>query len=195
MTTALIVIDAQRIYTQKASELYCRDSKATVRRINSLVAKYREHKLPIILVRHVHKADGSDLGRLFDYAGTPAEAFNFKEGSEEVEYDPALVRPPGCVELTKNRYSAFVGTQLLTRLRELAVQRLTICGFMTNFCCESTARHALDLDYFVDFVVDATGTPGTDNMSEREIRKTVAELLAAGFARVFSTQQYLKRQP
>ena len=64
---------------------------------------------------------------------------------------------------------------------------------MTNFCCESTARDALDLDYYVDFVVDATGTPGTDNYDEEEIRIIVGELLSAGFANVYSTKNYLKR--
>ena len=37
---------------------------------------------------------------------------------------------------------------------------------MTNFCCESTARYAHDVDFHVDFISDATGTPGTDNLSE-----------------------------
>jgi ureidoacrylate peracid hydrolase len=94
--------------------------------------------------------------------------------------------------ITKNRYSAFKNTKLHAILRRMTVERVVICGFMTNFCCESTAREALDLDYFVDFVVDATGTPGTDGMQENQIRKVVAELLGAGFARVYQTKQYLK---
>ena len=64
---------------------------------------------------------------------------------------------------------------------------------MTNFCCESTARDAHDRDYFVDFIIDATGTPGTDNFNERKIRKIVSELLSSGFARIKTTKEYLNK--
>ena len=46
---------------------------------------------------------------------------------------------------------------------------------------------------FVDFVVDATGTPGTENMDEKTVRKIVGELLESGFARVVTTKKYLKQ--
>ena len=59
---------------------------------------------------------------------------------------------------------------------------------MTNFCCESTARSAHDRDFFVDFVWDATGTPGVENISTEDLIKTTRENLAAGFANVISTE-------
>jgi ureidoacrylate peracid hydrolase len=64
---------------------------------------------------------------------------------------------------------------------------------MTNFCCESTARQAHDLDYFVDFVVDGTGTCGTDKFTETEVRDIVADTLSSGYARVTKTTAILKR--
>lgn len=191
MKTALIVVDAQRIYTNPDSEMFCADAKNTMRRINDLIRRFEERGAPIVLVRHVHKRDGSDLGRLFDYTGEPADDFNFKDGTEEVEYDPTLVIPKKSMEFIKNRYSAFAGTGLDDALRRDQVRRVAICGFMTNFCCESTARTAHDLDYYVDFMVDATGTPGIDKMDEKEIRRVVGDLLGEGFARVFLTKKYL----
>lgn len=192
MATALLVIDAQNIYTQPDYELCCKDTERTIGHINELVARFEKMKQPIIFVRHIHKKDGSDLGRMFDFAGEPEEGFNFKEGSQEVEYDIRLQRPKDSVEIVKNRYSAFVGTTLDSLLQKNKVKRVVICGFMTNFCCDSTARDAHDRDYYVDFVVDATGTPGTDNLSQSEIRKTVAELLGAGYANIQTTSQCLK---
>jgi acyl-coenzyme A synthetase/AMP-(fatty) acid ligase len=62
---------------------------------------------------------------------------------------------------------------------------------MTNFCCDSTARGAHDRDLFVDFITDETGTPGTEELDEKEIRKIVGELLGAGYARVHTTRKYL----
>ena len=146
----------------------------------------------IVFVRHIHKRDGSDLGRLFDYTGEAEDDFDFKEGSSAVEYDSRLVRPDSVIEVTKNRYSAFAGTNLSEILHAHAITKLVICGFMTNFCCESTARDALDRDYYVDFVVDATGTPGTEHYDEEEVRTIVAELLSSGFANVYTTERYLE---
>jgi nicotinamidase-related amidase len=191
MKTALLVIDPQRIYTDKESEMFCKDSTATIKRMNALLDHARSKKHLTILVRHVHKQDGSDLGRLFDFTGEPEEDFNFKEGSVEVEYDERLTRPKSALEVVKNRYSAFAGTSLLSILQKHKIQKVVICGFMTNFCCESTARDALDKDFYVDFIVDATGTPGTDNYDEKQVRTTVAELLSAGFANVYSTKKYV----
>ena len=193
MKTALIVIDVQRIYTDRGSEMYCPDARGTVRRINSLIERYKAKHLPIFLLRHIHKADGTDLGRMFDYSGESDPEFNFREGTPEVEYDTQLIRPRSATELVKNRYSAFASTDLDRRLRAAKVVRVAIRGFMTNFCCESTARDAHDRDYFVDFVVDATGTPGTDKFDEAKIRKIVAELLGAGFCQVISTRSHLGR--
>jgi len=192
MKRALIVIDVQKIYTNPKSELHCKDAKATVKRINTLIERFERKNEPIFLIRHIHKVDGSDLGRMFDYTGVPEEDFNFKEKTEEVEYESQLLMPKRSIEIVKTRYSAFIGTTLNENLRQAGIDTVAIVGFMTNFCCESTARSAHDLDYFVDFIVDATGTPGTENMNEKQIRKTVGEFLESGFARVMSTKKYLK---
>ena len=192
MKVALLVIDPQKIYTDEASAMFCADSSATLARINSLLQAASARNELVVLVRHLHKLDGSDVGRLFDFDGSAEDDFNFKEGAEEVEYDERLVRPSAAIEITKNRYSAFAGTPLARLLSDNQIDRVVICGFMTNFCCESTSRDALDLDYFVDFIVDATGSPGTDNYDENAIRSIVGELLSAGFARVYSTQEYLR---
>ncbi len=191
MKSALLVVDAQKLYTDPDSEMYCADAKLTLTRINKVIEWFESQGLPIFLIRHVHKADGSDLGRLFDFSGEAQEEFNFVEGSPEVEYSDGLLLPGRQHELVKNRYSAFAGTTLHKDLQKLKVARVAICGFMTNFCCESTARSAHDRDYFVDFVLDATGTPGTDHLDEKEIRKAVGELLGAGFARVLKTKEYV----
>jgi len=193
MKKALLVIDAQKIYTDPSSELYCKGASTTIGKINALVDAFTSRRLPIVFVRHLHKVDASDLGRMFDYTGEPEEAFNFKEGTPEVDYDTRLTRPQSATEVIKHRYSAFAGTDLNAKLRAVGATDLAICGFMTNFCCESTAREAHDRDYFVDFVLDATGTPGTDNLDQGAIRKIVGELLSAGFARVLSAKAYLRR--
>lgn len=189
MKEALLVLDAQRVYTDEESELYCEGASQTIDNINSLIQFMVKQEKMIVLVRHIHKIDGSDLGRLFDFGGEAEEDFNFKEGSEEIEYDERLIIPANSLKIKKTRYSAFAGTNLENILNENNIERVIICGFMTNFCCESTAREALDRDYYVDFIMDATGTPGTDKYDQNQIRKIVSELLSAGFARILPTME------
>jgi len=193
MKSALIVIDAQNVYTDSESEMFCKDSARTLKRVNELINAFRDANRPIFLIRHIHNRDGSDLGRMFDFSGEAEEDFNFKEGDVEVEYDARLIQPEGATEITKTRYSAFVGTKLETALRRQKIEHVVICGFMTNFCCESTARNAHDIDFHVTFITEATGTPGTENLSESELRKCVSESIEAGIGRVLSTRQFLKQ--
>ena len=192
MKKALVVVDPQNIYTDPNSEMYCEDSTKTIERINALISNFTTQGAPIIFFRHVHKADGSDLGRMFDYAGDDDLEFNFKEGTPEVEYDERVSVPKDAVHFIKNRYSGFSNPDFGKYLNRQKIEGVTICGFMTNFCCESTAREAHDRDYFVDFILDATGSPGTDNLNEKKVREVVGELLGEGYCVVYSTKEYLK---
>jgi len=193
MPVALIVVDAQKVYTDKKSPLFSKQCDKTIDAINKLIAEFRRLEALIVMVRHIHKPDGTDLGRMFDFTGEWDGTFNFKAGDPEVEYDDKLTVPKNYVEVVKARYSSFTGTNLLNELRKRKIDRVVICGFMTNFCCESTARDAHDLDFFVDFIIDATGTPGTENMNQEQIRKAVSEFMSAGFANVYTTSEYLKK--
>lgn len=191
MTSALLVIDAQRIYTNPNYGLYCEGADKTLAKINRLIRHFKKNRQPVVYIQHMHKADGSDLGRIFDFAG-PADDFDFKQGSDEVEFSEGLVMVKNPKIIKKNRYSSFIGTGLEEYLREQGVKRVTVCGYMTNFCCESAARDAHDRDFYVDFVLDATGTPGVEGMNQKQVRKAVGALLSAGFATIHSTKDYLK---
>lgn len=192
-THALIVLDPQRVYTDPESELYCKKAAKTISQINRLIDHFVASKAPVVLVRHVHAKDGSDLGRMFDFAG-PADDFNFKAGSGEVEYDEGLTRPPDAYEITKQRYSAFQGTSLGKFLSRKGVTHLVICGFMTNFCCDSTARDAHDRDYYVTLIPDATGCPELPGLTQEKIRTLVGTLLEGGFAVIKSTDEFLNNR-
>jgi ureidoacrylate peracid hydrolase len=189
--TALLVIDVQNIYADAASPLLVPQFEASLARINELVRGFAAAGRPVIYVRHVHRADGADAGRMFDFTGTP-ESIGFVEGSAEAEYVPGLEILPGAPQIVKHRYSCFEGTALEEILGRLDVSCVAVCGYMTNFCCESTARAAHDRDYFVDFLTDATGAPDlAEDFRQEDIRRAVSATLAGGFARIFSTEAYL----
>ena len=190
---ALLVIDAQNVYTSPDSELHCKGAPKTIERINEVVADAQRRGDMIVVIKHIHRSDGSDLGRMFDYLGEPEGDFNFKDGTDEIDLDSMLKLPQKCIDIRKTRYSAFVGTDLDAQLQSRKIDSLTICGFMTNFCCEGTARHAHDLDYFVDFITDATGTPGTEKQTQSDLRAHVGDALQAGYARTWTMKRWCSR--
>ena len=190
--TALLVIDAQNIYALPDSPLCVPEFEESLGRINRLIEGFEAAGLPVIYVRHVHRADGRDAGRMFDFSGN-AEPVGFVEGSVEAEYVPGLKIVPGGLHMTKHRYSCFEGTELEAILRSLGVQTVAICGYMTNFCCETTARAAHDKDYFVDFIADATGAPDLgEEYRQPAIIQAVCATLGAGFARIVDVEAYLR---
>ena len=51
---------------------------------------------------------------------------------------------------------------------------------------------AHDLDYFVDFIMDATGCPNaSDDVNQDMIKEVVGATLAGGYARVLTCEEYL----
>lgn len=189
---ALLVIDVQNIYADPQSPLYVATLGDSVVNINALAHAFAKAGKPVIYVRHVHRADGRDAGRMFDFGGV-AEPVSFVEDQPEAAYVPQLQIVPGALHITKHRYSSFEGTELDAILRTLGVDTVAICGYMTNFCCDSTARAAHDRDYFVDFIADATGAPAlSETHTESRIIEAVTTTLAAGFARIHDTASYLE---
>ena len=191
MRNALLLIDVQKIYTTPGSPLFIEGHDIAIANMNRLVQAAERKGDLLVYVRHVHRRDGSDAGRMFDYLGSPGE-IGFLEDSDEIKLDPRLTLSPGALQITKSRYSAFVGTGLGETLRQRQVDRIVVTGFMTNYCCETTARHGHDLDYYVDFVIDATGCPDASAEVTQPLIKTVtAAVLLGGFARVCTTDEYL----
>lgn len=191
MARAILVIDVQRVYTDPASPLHCDGNAEAIANINAIISAAEAAGDLVVHIRHVHRADGSDAGRMFDFSGESGE-LGFVEGTQEVEDDPRLEIPAGALAINKQRYSSFVGTGLDRMLRERSIDRIVVTGFMTNFCCEATARHGHDLDFFVDFPIDATGCPDlSETATQDAIKAGTAATLSAGFARVMTTAEWL----
>jgi nicotinamidase-related amidase len=69
---------------------------------------------------------------------------------------PGLDRKEGDLFTTKSRASAFFPGRcdLHEQLRPLGIEMLLIAGAVTNVCCESSARDAIELDYKVVMISD-----------------------------------------
>ena len=192
MTRALLLIDVQKVYTTPGSALFVRGHEEAIANMNRLAKAFAAAGETIIYVRHEHRKDGSDFGRMFDYLGTPAEP-GFVEGTPDVDFDLAMDIISPALHLVKQRYSCFPATGLADILRKSSVDTIVVTGFMTNYCCDATARQAHDMDFFVDFIMDATGCPDlSEDVTQEKIKSVVAASLQGGFARVRTTDQFLE---
>ena len=58
---------------------------------------------------------------------------------------------------------SFTGTDLDEWLKAQGLDTVTVAGYMTQICCDTTARQAMHLGYKVEFLNDATGTLNVTN--------------------------------
>lgn len=185
MNTCLIVIDAQESFRHRPyfSE---RDLPAYLAAQNALIDGCAARGVPIVRIFHVEGPE------------TPENAFSLASG---------LVRPltgltgfDAAITLHKSRHSALVGTGLDVWLTRQGVQRIIVSGIRTEQCCETTARHASDLGYQVDYVTDATLTfdmqlPDGGPLPAADIKARTAAVLSQRFATLCSVADALQRLP
>jgi ureidoacrylate peracid hydrolase len=90
--------------------------------------------------------------------------------------------------IEKRRFGAFIpGTcDLDEQLRAHGIDTLIITGTLSNCCCESTARDAMQMNYRVIFATDANAA-----LTDEEHNATLHNM-AFLFADVMSTQEILK---
>jgi biuret amidohydrolase len=73
-----------------------------------------------------------------------------------------------------------------------------VAGYMTSFCCDTTARSAQTRDYETVFVSDAVGGPDLERSDGSlypsfQVLEDVSAALAAGFADVCVTKEVIGR--
>ncbi len=93
----------------------------------------------------------------------------------------------GDVLIEKTLPDSFTGTELEPWLRENGIDAVTVSGYMTQMCCDTTARQAFHLGYKVEFLSDATGTlPFSNNagsVSAEELHRAILVTRPRGSAR------------
>lgn len=174
MKTCLIVIDSQESFRHRPY-FDARELPSYLAAQNALIAGFVAVGAPIVRVFH---SDG------------PAVASNaFAVESGHVRPLEGLADFTAAATFTKRRHSALVGTGLDVWLIERQIGRLVVSGIRTEQCCETTARHASDLGWKVDYVTDATLTfdmvqPDGQLLSAADIKSRTGTVLDGRFARV-----------
>ncbi|KAF5955148.1 hypothetical protein HYC85_008004 [Camellia sinensis] len=161
--SVLLVIDMQNYFSSIG--------KPILSAINTTIDLCRRSSIPVLFTRHRHKSP-SDYGVLGEWWNNDL----ILDGTPEAELMPELGRKPGDGVVEKNTYSAFRGTGLEERLREMGVEEVIVTGVMTNLCCETTTREAFVRGFRVFFSTDATAT------ASAELHEATLKNMAYGFA-------------
>lgn len=175
--TALLVIDVQESFRQRP---YWRtdDLPAFIDRQQALIDGAKARGIPVVQIFHVEDSDSH---------------FSLKSGYvrklEEIALEADAV-------FHKHRHSALVGSGLDVWLVEHGIRKLIVSGIRTEQCCETTTRHASDLGYDVDYVIEATLTfPMTHAsgtiFSADDIKKRTELVLSGRFARIATVEEAL----
>ncbi len=152
---ALIIVDMQNDFVLPGAPACVAGAAATVPVIRRLLEAFRSRRDPIFHVVREYRADGSDIelprldgfvrGQPYLVPGTPGCAIV-----------AALTPLPGEYRLVKNRFSAFMLTELDLMLRRLGAADLVICGTQYPNCIRASIFDAVALGYRVTNITDAT---------------------------------------
>ncbi|NLQ17667.1 isochorismatase family protein [Marinomonas sp. M1K-6] len=140
--TALLVIDVQNDYFDNGNFPLWNTEKTLKETLNAIRAA-KEQNAAVVLVQHV----------------AAGESPIFIEGSEGVKLHQAILdAAPDAPIVIKQHADAFQNTNLTQVLEALEVDRLAICGMMTQNCVTHTAISDSAASYQVSILPDACTT-------------------------------------
>jgi nicotinamidase-related amidase len=112
-----------------------------------------------------------------------------------MELHDEIKRRHADVVIEKTLPGSFTGTCLEPWLQDHAVSTVTIAGYMTQICCDTTARQAFHRRYAVNFLSDATGTLDITNsagsITAAELHGAILITQQQKFARVMTTDEWI----
>ncbi|HEU4651776.1 MAG TPA: isochorismatase family cysteine hydrolase [Croceibacterium sp.] len=189
--TAHLVIDLQNGFMEPGAPVEVPEARTIVDNVNRLSAAVREGGGLNVFVRFTTPGDGDPAWPVFyERMGLAADGHRtaFAAGAHHWQLWPALdVRPEDAV-IEKTRFSAFTpgASGLDALLRGLGIDTVIVSGTLTNCCCESTARDAMQLNYRVLMAADANAA-----LSDAEHAATL-HILAMVFADLHATDELVE---
>jgi nicotinamidase-related amidase len=180
MSRALLVIDVQNEYfVGKLPVSYPESSLANIVRVMDAA---NGAGVPVIVVQH---------------AAPQPDSAVFRRGSLEWQLRPEVAVRPRAAIIHKALPGSFTGTDLEAWLRDHQVDTVVVAGYMTQMCCDTTARQALHLGFKVEFLSDATGTLDVANaagaVTAEELHRAILVTQQMRFSEVLSADDWIAR--
>jgi len=154
--TALLIIDMQHDFSVPGGACEIPGAHATIPMIRKILLQFRELNWPIFHVVREYRADGSDveITRLPSLLANPM----LVPGTPGVRIAPGLEPEEGEYRIVKQRFSAFMYTELDLMLRRLQVKRVVVTGTQLPVCLRTTLFDGLSLDYEMILLTDASSS-------------------------------------
>lgn len=148
MSRALLVIDVQNEYFTGA--LPITHPAGHLPQILKAMDAATAAKVPVVVIQHTF---------------TKPQPPIFQQGTPGWELHPEVAARPRDLLVEKHLPGSFTGTPLESWLHERGITTVTISGYMTHMCCDTTARQAVHRGFAVEFLRDATGTLALSNQA------------------------------
>ena len=160
--TAHVVVDLQNGFMEPGAPVEVPVARDIVQNVNGISAAVRRGGGTNVFLRMtVDEGSLQSWSNWFRYFHTPGSTASFADsfgrGSHFWSLWPELDVQDGDVTVDKTRFGAFVpgASNLHETLQARGIDTLIITGTLSNCCCESTARDAMQMNYKLIFVSDA----------------------------------------
>jgi nicotinamidase-related amidase len=177
MKEALLVIDVQNEYF--TGKLPVTFPYGSFDKILVAIDANAEH-IPVVVIQH---------------SNTAPESVTIKKGTNGWELHDEIKRRQVDIIIEKNLPGSFTGTNLDLWLKENDISIITIAGYMTQMCCDTTSRQAFHRGYTVNFLSDATGTLSITNaagmISDADLHRAILVTQQQRFSRVLTTGEWI----
>lgn len=191
--TALLIVDVQQDFCSAEGQMgqYGVDLSmidAAADQMERLINKAHEHHVPVIFIflSTQPATDSRAMKRWYARQGMDGEqaVALCRQGSFGAE--PYRLAPAEQdYVVTKQRYSAFVGTNLELLLQQLQVETLIVAGVTTECCVDSTVRDGFMKDYEVVVVENACAA------YEQDVHQAALKILELNFATIMHTDEVI----
>ncbi|QXC46872.1 cysteine hydrolase family protein [Rhodococcus qingshengii] len=183
MKTALLVIDMQNGFCRedgsfsRAGFVLPNMDKIIAQNV-ALIAAARAQDVPVIFTRHVLRPGKLDADTWLK--NLPLEDASLQIGSWDADIITELAPESEDVVVDKNRFDAFLYTELETILRALNVRNIVVSGVVTSVCVESTVRSGYQRGFDMFVASDATSARGSFHDAALDIMGTVFAQVGSG---------------
>ncbi|MCK4589758.1 MAG: cysteine hydrolase [Nanoarchaeota archaeon] len=183
MKAALLIIDMQNDFVKEGALFEVKGIRKNIEDFKNLINKCREKGLPLIYSRHCYTPENNPIeAKLFPNL----EKGGLRKDTEGWQIYSELKPQEGDTVIDKTRYDTFFKTELKSILASKNIDTVIITGTLTNVCCESTARAAMQHDFNVIFCSDL------NHCSREEIKKHTLKTIEIYFGQVMSSKEILE---
>ena len=148
----LLVIDVQTAMFNLSRPLF--NSEELINNIGNLIQNARSENAPIIYVQH-----------------SGGENSIFNKGSDGWNIHPSISPTEYDYTIEKKYSDSFMDTKLEETLKKLSVDKIVVCGLVTEGCVDTTVRRAFSLGYKVELASDCHSTTDSSVLTGEQIVK------------------------